>query len=52
MIRTEAMSPSLKVVPSAKLTEADFRDLAQRVDPMITKCGQIGLLIDASGFNG
>src|SRR6516225_9629838 len=53
MIETEAMSPcALKVVPSEKLTEADFQGLAQRVDPMITKCGQVRLLIDVSGFNG
>ena len=47
------MSPcALRIVPSEKLTEADFRDLAQQVDSMIMKCGQIRLLIDASGFNG
>jgi hypothetical protein len=53
MIKTEAMSPcALKVVPSEKLTEADFQGLAQRVDPMITNCGHVRLLIDLSGFNG
>jgi hypothetical protein len=53
MIKTEAMSPcALKIVPSEKLTEADFHGLAQRVDPMITTCGQVRLLIGVSGFNG
>jgi hypothetical protein len=53
MIKTEAMSPcALKIVPSEKLTEADFHGLAQQVDPMIAKCGQIRLLIDVSRFNG
>ena len=53
MIKTEAMSPcALKITPSEKLRESDFHGLAQRVDPMITKCGQVRLLIDVSGFNG
>jgi hypothetical protein len=40
MIETEAMSPcALKIVPSKKLTEADFQGLALRVDPLIKKCG-------------
>ena len=53
MIKTEAISPcALKIVPSEKLREADFHGLVQQVNPMIAKCGQIRLLIDASGFNG
>ena len=40
MIEAEAMSPcALKIVPSEKLTEADFQGLALRVDPLIKKCG-------------
>jgi hypothetical protein len=53
MIKTEAMSPCvLKIIPSEKLTEADFQGLAKQVDPMIAKCGQVRLLIDVSEFNG
>ena len=53
MIATAAISPCvLKIIPSEKLREADFRRLAERVDPMIAKCGQVRLLIDVSGFNG
>jgi hypothetical protein len=53
MIKTEEISPcALKIVPSENLSEADFHGLAQQVNPMIAKCGQVGLLIDASGFNG
>ena len=53
MIETEAMSPcALKIVPSEKLTEADFQGLALRVDPLIKKCGRVRLLVDVSGFSG
>jgi hypothetical protein len=53
MIKTEAISPiALKIVPSEKLTEADFLGLAPPVDAIIAKSGQVRLLIDASGFNG
>jgi hypothetical protein len=53
MIKTEPISSNtLKIVPSGKLTEDDFRRLAPEVDAMIARCGQIRLLIDASGFGG
>jgi hypothetical protein len=53
MIKTEPISAKvLKIVPSGKLTEDDFRLLAREVDAMIAKSGQIRLLIDASGFGG
>jgi hypothetical protein len=53
MIKTEAISASaLKIVPSEKLTEADFQGLTPQVDATIAKSGQVRLLIDASGFNG
>ena len=52
MIRTEAISPNaLKIVPSKKLTEADFEGLAPQVDATIATRGQVRLLIDASEFN-
>jgi SpoIIAA-like len=53
MIKTETISSNtLKVIPSEKLMEADFRRLAQQVDAMIRDHGQIRLLIDAGAFNG
>ena len=53
MIEAEAMSPcALKIVPSEKLTEADFHGLAPQVDAIISKFGQARLLIDVSAFNG
>ena len=53
MIKTEAISPSaLKIIPSEKLTEADFHGLAPQVDAIISKLGQARLLIDVSAFNG
>ena len=51
MIKTEAISPSaLKIIPSEKLTEADFHGLAPQVDAIISKFGQARLLIDVSTF--
>jgi SpoIIAA-like len=53
MIKTEAISPSaLKIVPSEKLTEANFQGLAPQVDVLISRFGQVRLLIDVSAFNG
>ena len=53
MIKTEQISLSaLKIVPSEKLTEADFQGFAPQVDAMIAKFGQVRLLIDISEFNG
>jgi hypothetical protein len=53
LIKTEVISPcALRIALSEKLTKADFHCLAQQVEPMITQCGQIRLLIDLSGFNG
>jgi hypothetical protein len=53
VIKTEIMAPNaLKVVPTGRLTEDDFDQLAARVDPMIRQSGQIRLLIDASEFAG
>ena len=53
VIKTEAISPSaLKIIPSEKLTEADFHGLAPQVDAIISKFGQARLLIDVSAFHG
>ena len=53
MIKTGAISPSaLKIIPSEKLTEADFHGLAPQVDAIISKFGQARLLIDVSAFHG
>ncbi len=53
MIKAEPISANaLKLAPQGKLTAADFRALAPRVDAMIERSGQIRLLIDATQFDG
>ncbi len=53
MIKAEPISANtLKLTPQGKLTAADFRALAPRVDAMIERSGQIRLLIDATQFDG
>lgn len=53
MIRFEPISASaMKVVPSDKLTVADFRLLGPQIDALIDRSGRIRLLIDATQFGG
>jgi len=42
----------LRITAPEKLRADDFRQIAPQVDSMIGRYGKIGLLIDASGFNG
>ena len=53
MIKTEIISDNvLRITAPEKLKAADFPQIAPQIDALITKHGQIRLLIDASRFNG
>ena len=53
MIKTEIISDNvLRITAPEKLKAADFPRIAPQIDALITKHGQIRLLIDASRFNG
>ena len=53
MIKFEPLSASaIKIVPSDKLTVADFRLLGPQVDAMLDRSDRIRLLVDASRFEG
>ena len=53
MIKTEIISGNaLRIIAPEKLKAEDFSQIAPQIDALITKHGQIRLLIDASRFNG
>jgi hypothetical protein len=53
MIRLEPISAAaMKVVPSEKLTVADFRQLGPQIDAMIDRSGRIRVVVDVTEFGG
>jgi len=53
MIKTEIISANaLRIVVPEKLKADDFRQIAPRIDSIISEYGRIRLLIDGSSFNG
>jgi hypothetical protein len=53
VIKTDIISGNvLRILAPEKLKADDFRQIAPQVDSIISQCGKIRLLIDASGFNG
>jgi stage II sporulation SpoAA-like protein len=53
MIRTEVISANaLKITVPERLEAEDVREIAPRIDALISEHGQIRLLIDASAFSG
>lgn len=53
MIRTELVSNNvLRLIAPKKLKAVDFQQIAPEVDSLISRCGKIRLLIDATLLSG
>jgi hypothetical protein len=53
MIKAEIISANvLRIIAPKKLEADDFREIAPKIDSLISQYGKIRLLVDASEFNG